>query len=100
MAEPQERRRFLFGWSLWRRAHQAVAARCRAAKRAARQALGTEEPLQAAAIPPEEAKLTAEQLAVVRPLLPAQLGRLGGPPSNGLPCAAPFSGRQVPGTLC
>ena len=49
MAEPQERRRFLFGWSAWRRAHQAVAARCRAAKRAARQALGTEEPLKAAA---------------------------------------------------
>ena len=70
MAEPQERRRFLFGWSAWRRAHQAVAARCRAAKRAARQALGTEEPLKAAAIPPEEAKLTDEQWALVRPLFP------------------------------
>jgi hypothetical protein len=39
MAEPEGRRRFLMGWSAWRRAHQAVAARCRAAKRAARHAL-------------------------------------------------------------
>jgi hypothetical protein len=80
MAEPEERRRFLFGWSAWRRAHQAVAARCRAAKRATRQALGTEEPLKAAAIPPEEARLTDEQWALVRPLLPAQRGRIGRPP--------------------
>jgi hypothetical protein len=80
MAEPEERRRFLFGWSAWRRAHQAVAARCRAAKRAARQALGTQEPLKAAAIPPEEARLTDEQWALVRPLLPAQRGGIGRPP--------------------
>jgi transposase len=57
-----------------------VAARCRAAKRAARQALGTEEPLKAAAIPPEEARLTDEQWALVRPLLPAQRGGIGRPP--------------------
>ena len=57
-----------------------MAARCRAAKRAARQALGTEEPLKAAAIPPEEARLTDEQWALVRPLLPAQRGRIGRPP--------------------
>jgi hypothetical protein len=75
MAEPEERRRFLFGWSAWRRAHQAVAARF-----AARQALGTEEPLKAAAIPPEEARLTDEQWALVRPLLPAQRGGIGRPP--------------------
>jgi hypothetical protein len=84
MTEPRERRRFLFGWSAWRRAHQAVAARCReaslAAKRAARQALGTEGPLKAAAIAPEEAKLTDEQWVLVRPLLPAQRGRIARPP--------------------
>lgn len=80
MAEPKERRRFLLGWSVWRRAHQAVAARCRAAKRATRGALGKEEPLKAAAIPPEEAHLTDEQWASVCPLLPAQRGGVGRPP--------------------
>ncbi len=80
MAEPEGRRRFLFGWSAWRRAHQAVAARCRAARRAARQALGTEGPLKAAALPPEEARLTDEQWALVSPLLPPQRGEIGRPP--------------------
>ena len=84
MAEPERRRRFLLGWSAWRRAHQAVAARCRkaslVAKRAARRALGTEEPLKAAAIPSEEAHLTDEQWASVRPLLPPQRGSIGRPP--------------------
>src|SRR5215210_5980941 len=83
MAEPKGRRRFLLGWSVWRRSHQAVAARCRkaspAAKRAARQALGTEGPLRAAAIPPEEATLTDEQWALVRPLLPSHGGEVGRP---------------------
>ena len=82
MAEPKARIRFLFGWSSWRRAHQAVAARCRAAKRAARQALGTEEPLRAAAIPSEEARLTDEQWATVHPLLPPQRGGIGRPPND------------------
>jgi putative transposase of IS4/5 family DUF4096 len=80
MTEPRDRRRFLLGWSAWRRAHQAVATRCRAAKRAARQALDTEGPLKAAAIPPEEAKLTDEQWALVLPLLPPQRGGIGRPP--------------------
>jgi len=86
MAEPEERRRFLFGWSAYRRAHQAVAARCRkasrAAKRAARQALGTEEPLKAAAIAAEEAHLTDEQWELVRPLLRPQRGEIGRPPND------------------
>ncbi len=34
MAEPDERRTFRFGWSRWRRAHQGIAARCHAARRA------------------------------------------------------------------
>jgi hypothetical protein len=33
MAGPEEERDFRLGWSLWRRAHQAVAKRCHTAKR-------------------------------------------------------------------
>jgi hypothetical protein len=36
MAGPQEEREFRLGWSLWRRAHQAVAKRCHTARRALR----------------------------------------------------------------
>ena len=83
MAEPEERRRrFLLGWSAWRRAHQAVAARCRAAKRAARGVLAGERPPEVAAIAPEEAKLTDEQWALVRPLLPPQRGSVGRAPND------------------
>ncbi len=82
MAEPEERRGFLLGWSAWRRAHQAVAARCRAAKRAARQALREGRPPETAAIAPEGARLTDEQWASVRPLLPPQRGGIGRPPND------------------
>ena len=34
MAESEAQRAFRIGWSRWRRAHQAVAARCHAARRA------------------------------------------------------------------
>ena len=68
IAEPKGRRRFLLGWSTWRRAHQAVAARCRKAKLAAkRAALYAERPPEVAALAPEEAHLTDEQWALVRP---------------------------------
>ncbi len=70
------------GWSTWRRAHQAVAARCKSAQRATRQTLGGERPLKAAVIPPEEAGLTDEQWELVRPLLPPQRGGLGRPPND------------------
>lgn len=86
MAEPKERRRFLLGWSLWRRAHQAVAARCRkatlAAKLAARTTPGGEGPPEAVTIEPEEAHLTDEQWVSVRPLLPPQSGGVGRPPND------------------
>jgi hypothetical protein len=78
MAEPKRRRRFLLGWSLWRRAHQAVGARCRAA----RHALGGEGPPKTATIAPEEACLTDEQWTLVLPLLPSQKGRVGKPPND------------------
>jgi hypothetical protein len=82
MAEPKGRRRFLVRWSTWRRAHQAVAARCRAAKRAARHALREGRTLGTAAIAPEEAGLTDEQWVLVRPLLPQQKDGIGRPPND------------------
>lgn len=63
---------------MWRRAHQAVAARCRAA----RQERGTGERLKAASIAPEETYLTDDQWASVRPLLPPQKGQIGRPPHD------------------
>lgn len=82
MAAPEGRRRFLLGWSAWRRTHQALAARCRAAKHAARRALRSAGPPEVAAIAPEEARLTDEQWESVRPLLPPQRGGIGRPPNN------------------
>jgi hypothetical protein len=38
MAEPELKREFRMGWSLWRRAHQAVAKRCHSARRSLRRA--------------------------------------------------------------
>lgn len=74
MAEPEERRRSSLGRSARRRAHKAVAAvRCRAARRA----LGREVPPKAAVTPSEEARLTEEQWALVRPLSPPQRGGVG-----------------------
>jgi hypothetical protein len=75
---------------LWRRAHQSVAARCRKASQAANQArrrdagqsLPVEAPLRTAVIAPEEARLTNEQWALVRPLLPPQRGGVGRPPND------------------
>ncbi len=86
MTEPEEHRRFLLGWSRWRRAHQAVAVRCRkasrATKRAARHALAGEGPPEVASIAPEEARLTDGQWARVRPLLSPQRGSIGRPPHD------------------
>ncbi len=80
MAEPKERRRFLLGWSTWRRAHQAVAARCRKATLAAKRAeLCAQRPPEVTAIASEEAPLTEGQWALVSPLLPPQRGVVGRP---------------------
>jgi transposase len=73
---------------LWRRAHQAVAARCRrsqanrARRREARRSLYGARPLETTAIAPEEARLTDEQWALVLPLLPPQRGGAGRPPND------------------
>ena len=82
MAAPKRQRRFLLGWSAWRRAHQAAAARCHKASRAARFAFRRERPPAITTIAPEEARLTDEQWASVRPLLPPQRGGVGRPPND------------------
>ena len=71
MGEVAERRLFRLGWSRWRRAHQAVAARCHAARHAPRQAA---LPLARAAPPPPaaEAGLTDGEWHRVVSLLPPQ----------------------------
>ena len=63
-----------------------MAARCRRSQasrvtgRDAGQSLYGEAPLQTTAIAPEEAPLTDDQWALVRPLLPSQRGGTGRPP--------------------
>ena len=76
MAEPDERKRaFRLGWSAWRRAHQALAARYRKASRAAKRALGGEAAVEDRAGPhattlcTEGAPLTDEEWEMVEPLL-------------------------------
>ena len=69
MGDAAERRSFLLGWSRWRRAHQAVAARCHAARRALRRA--AHPPARAAPPPvPADAGLTDAEWRRVAPVLP------------------------------
>jgi hypothetical protein len=78
MGEAAERRAFRLGWSRWRRAHQAVAARCHAARRAPREA--ALPPTRAA--PPlasAEAGLTDAEWRRVAPVLPQQKPAIGRP---------------------
>ncbi len=87
MAEPdEEKRTFRLGWSSWRRAHQAVAKRCKKASRAARRALGRQRAFdkdargsEMIAVAPEKAALTEAQWALIEPLLPSRRGRVGRP---------------------
>jgi hypothetical protein len=78
MAEAEEEKRvFRLGWSTWRRAHQAVAARCRKATLTAKRALGREGPSaedrtgpKVVTIPPEGAPLTDTEWETLGPLIP------------------------------
>jgi hypothetical protein len=80
-----EERDFRLGWSVWRRAHQAVAARCKKASRAARAALrregSTEDHAEAkvTVLTPEGARLTDTEWERICPLLPPQRGQVGRP---------------------
>jgi len=78
MAEPEEGKRvFRLRWSRWRRAHQAVAARCRKAALAAKRAFGRECPSEdrtgpkVTALPPEGAAPLADgEWEMLEPLIP------------------------------
>ena len=78
MGETVDRRASRLGWSRWRRAHQAVAARCHAARRALRQ-----ETLPSARTAPPTASadtgLTDDEWRRVEPLLPPQMPATGRP---------------------
>jgi len=78
LGEPAARRAFCLGWSRWRRAHQAVAVRCRAATRAA--ARGAPPAPHEVSLPrPSLAGLTDTEWAAVAPLLPPQRPARGRP---------------------
>lgn len=76
MAGPEEEREFRLGWSLWRRAHQAIAKRCHTVSHAARRTSGKKGeapslPMSATTILDRRStRLTDEQWACLLPLLP------------------------------
>jgi hypothetical protein len=79
MGEAAAQRSFRLAWSRWRRAHQAVAARCHAARRTLHQA---SQPPARAAPPPAIAagvELTDAAWRLVQPLLPPQKATTGRP---------------------
>jgi hypothetical protein len=78
MGDAAAQRSFRLGWSRWRRAHQAVAARCHAARRTLHQA--NQPPARAAPLPATAAaELTDAAWHVVQPLLPPQQSARGRP---------------------
>lgn len=88
MTESEQEREFRLGWSLFRRAHQAVAERCHKAKHAARRNSPPEVPPESGeavaatvAVPPRGggAVLTDAEWERVSPLLPAQKPPRGRP---------------------
>lgn len=80
-------RQFRLGWSLFRRAHQAVAKRCHKAKRAADRPTGAPPGLGAAPEPTEPTslprsgglRLTDRQWALIEPLMPPRKPPVGRP---------------------
>jgi hypothetical protein len=78
MTEGEERRAFRLGWSVWQRAHQAVAARCHATRHARER---DQSHPNAIATPdrPLPAELTAAEWDVVSALLPPQRPPVGRP---------------------
>jgi hypothetical protein len=93
MTKPKEEREFRLGWSLWRRAHQAVAKRCHTASREAKRDLLLPEgasdllhPAPATAITlastPMAARLTDEHWEHIKALMPPQKPPTGRPRSD------------------
>ena len=79
MGEAAERRPFRLGWSRWRRAHQAVAARCHAARRALRRGDRCHPPAPPRRPQSAEAGLTDAEWRRVAPVLPPQKPATGRP---------------------
>lgn len=87
MAGPEEEREFRLGWSLWRRAHQAVAKRCHTARRALHHEKmpppRPSHPPTGAAVDvvpePMNIRLSDEGWALLKPLLPSHKPPLGRP---------------------
>ena len=88
LAGPEEELEFRLGWSLWRRAHQAVARRCHTARRAFRHERTPPPPRPShpatsaaadAAPAPINIQLTDEGWELLKPLLPSQKPPLGRP---------------------
>ena len=80
MGEAGERRSFRFGWSQWRRAHQAVAARCHAAHRARGQtAEHSPRAAPSSVLASTETRLTDAEWGRLEPVLPAQKPAAGRP---------------------
>jgi hypothetical protein len=78
MGEAAQQRSFRLEWSRWRRAHQAVAARCHTARRALRRA--TASPARAAPPPAApEMGLTDAEWRCLAPVLPRQMPPTGRP---------------------
>ena len=80
MGEAAELRAFRLGWSRWRRAHQAVAARCHAARRTLRRE--ARPPTHAAppsALASTDPGLTDAEWRLLEPLLPPQRPATGRP---------------------
>jgi hypothetical protein len=87
MRESAERRTFRLGWSRWRRAHQAVAARCHAARHTRTRGGVAATPLVTLALPIAGA-LTEAEWERIRPLLPPQRPRVGRPRHDHRPILA------------
>jgi Putative transposase of IS4/5 family (DUF4096) len=78
MAGPAAQRTFRLAWSRWRRAHQAVAARCHAARSALQQDEGS--PVRIVPLLPQEPRaLSDAEWERIQPLLPPQKPPTGRP---------------------
>jgi hypothetical protein len=78
LVEREEHHAFHLSWSRWRRAHQAIAARCHTARRGR----GRDRPLPSAAstsATPTATAVTGAEWQVLLPLLPPQRPRVGRP---------------------